>query len=213
MEKETDKKFAKGFYLAAEYCGAIADKRSELVKIIDGLLNEDVIFSKEEFMCFWMSGLIKRWNICKTKEAYINTVSKYIGLYGKALEKDTIMFKAVEADEEIFGGSWTKDIKSARNFAVKYLVDTIVSTVIPKGTKTIHFHPNFRFKESEDLIDTTKVLHEPPKIIARLKELSFTKDGRAVGIFENEGSGCRFAHMLDVKDSYHAANEADKIRA
>lgn len=180
---------------------------NELIKEIDTFLNLNVnyTFSEEVFKIFWQYGFfVRKWNIFKDKEIYINTISKYVGLYGTPIEKDTIIYKAVVENEDLFGGSWTKDLKSALNFAVKHGHDKIVTMTIPKGTKSIHFYPNFLFKESEDLIDTSKVINKTLDDYAVLINRVIDFKGRrpiVKGVFNNLYSGGQFTYELDKDDS------------
>ena len=200
-EKECNRKFKQGEKIYNKFFYDIVSYRNSMIDLIDELLDESVIFNEAYFKCFWQSGFIRQWNICSTKEGYIKTVRKYVDLYGTPLEKDTIMYKAITDKEELFGGSWTKDFRSACNFSIKFGLDKIVSMVIPKGTKTIHICPTFRYKETEDIIDTTNVLNETLSEFAKLIDLQFlNQKGVFVGKFEKK-NGWAIPYKLDKRDS------------
>lgn len=201
LEKETDKMAAQGSKNFLDYCKKTIFRRRFLIGEIDELIEKSIILSEPHFKCFWQSGYFQRWNICDTKDKYISSVKKYLDLYGKSLEKDTVMYKAIYNDSDLFGSSWTKDWKSACNFAAKMCLDSIVSMVIPKGAKTIHISPTFRFKESEDIIDTTNVINETLSEFAVFKGYKANKkNGGVIGMFL-KNNGWEYDCKLDLRDS------------
>lgn len=205
LQKEVFKLSSKDRIKCDEYCKSIYFEKHELISKIDEFLirNDNYTFPEEFFRIFWQCGFVGRWYICKTKDKYISTISKYVELYGTPLEKETIMYKAVRENEDLFGGSWSKDLKSALNFSVKFGISKVVSMVIPKGTKSIHIHANFIFTESEDLIDTTSVINETLDDYAKImyREMGKDKGPKVKGVFENLTNGCQFAHYLNNEDS------------
>lgn len=201
FEKECNKKYQQGGKIYNKFYHNNHLQRNTMIEMIDELLDENVIFNEAQFKCFWQSGLIRKWGICSTKEKYISTTQKYIGLYGTPLEKDTIMYKAMTDKEELFGCSWTKNFRSAFNFSLKFGLDKIVSMVIPKGTKTIHINPTFRYKETEDIIDTINVLNETLVEFAKLIDFHFLpQNGEFLGRFEKNNGGI-IPYKLDKRDS------------
>lgn len=216
IEKKTDCMSKQGNTIFSKYCKETSAERGVLTKMLDELLDDSTTFTEAHFRCFWQSGFIINWNLCDTKEAYIRTIKKYIGLYGKPLEKDTIMYKAVCEDEELFGSSWSKDWKSACNFATKTGADKVVSMVVPKGAKTIHIPPTFRFKESEDVIDTTEVMNKTLRNFAELKKCNIIDERKGkivVGVFEIKGKGTKYLHKLDLLDSEVVISKQYEIAA
>jgi len=205
IEKKTNSMRIRGFRLYYKHCKETEHERKALIDTLDELLDSDIIFNEAQFKCFWQSGFIRKWNPCATKEGYIRTIKKYIDLYGKPLEQDTIMYKAVSESEELYGSSWTKDLKSACNFALRFGLGKIVSMVVPKGAKTIHLPPTFIFKESEDVIDTTGVINETLCDYAELRRCKIIEEKRreiVVGEFEIIDKGTKFLHRLDEDDSF-----------
>lgn len=192
----------KSFY---KYCGTDDSEVEALKARIVSLIDEGLTLDEESFRYIWQSGLYWKLKICKSTEGYNGFVQKYTELYGKPLEKDIIMYKAVERSrtaETINGGSWTKDIKSAFNFSAKYNLGKIFSMTIPKGTKTIHFHPTFVFCESEDVIDTTNVKNDTIREYATLDNLTFCRDKPICrAIFQKKDSGFKVFHSLSKQDS------------
>lgn len=205
MEKKTNIMCKQGIEPYYKYWAETDQERSALITKLDKLLDKDMTFNEAQFKCFWQCGYIRNWNICKTKKRYIQTIKKYIELYGKPLEQDTIMYKAVAEEEELYGSSWTKHWQSACNFATKFGLGKIVSMVVPKGTKTIHIPPTFVFKESEDIIDTTEVMNGTLRNFAKFIDYRFIKERKAgivVGEFEKIDKKTKYLHRLDARDSF-----------
>ena len=210
MENKTNSIRKHGIRLYCKHCKEIEHERTTLVDMLNELLDDNMTFNEAQFKCFWQSGFIRSWNICATKERYIHTIRKYIELYGKPLEQDTIMYKAVSEKEELYGSSWTKDWKSACNFALKFGLGKIVSLVVPKGAKTIHIPPTFIFKESEDVIDTTGVINGTLCDFAELRKWKIKEEKRreiVVGEFERIDKGTKYLHRLDEDDSFSVIRE------
>ena len=205
MENKTNSIRKHGIRLYCKHCKETEHERTALVDMLNELLDDNMTFNEAQFKCFWQSGFIRSWNICDTKERYIHTIRKYIELYGKPLEQDTIMYKAVTEKEELYGSSWTKDRKSACNFALKFGLGKIVSMIVPKGAKAIHLPPTFIFKESEDVIDTTGVINGSLCDYAELRKFKIIEEKRreiVVGEFEIIDKGTKYLHRLDEDDSF-----------
>lgn len=205
IEKKNNSMRKHGFLLYYKHCTETEHERKALIDTLDELLDSDIIFNEAQFKCFWQSGFIRKWNPCATKEGYIRTIKKYIDLYGKPLEQNTIMYKAVSESEELYGSSWTKDLKSACNFALRFGLGKIVSLVVPKGAKTIHLPPTFIFKESEDIIDTMGVINETLCDYAEFRRCKIIEEKRreiVVGEFEIIDKGTKYFHRLDEDDSF-----------
>ncbi|KWW27934.1 MAG: hypothetical protein AUK63_2086 [bacterium P3] len=216
IEKKTNSMSKQGIALYYKYCRETEHEKRTLINMLNEMLDDDTTFNEAQFKCFWQSGFIRNWNLCGTKDGYINTIKKYIELYGKPLEQDTIMYKAVVEEEELYGSSWTKHWKSACNFATKFGLGKIVSLVVPKGTKTIHIQPTFIFKESEDVIDTTEVLNGTLCNFAELKRCKIISERKAdivIGEFEIIDNGTNYLHRLDARDSLNVIGALLKIAA
>lgn len=162
------------------------------------------VMPEEVFREVWQKGLYYHLNACSTNEKYCQFVHDYVEKYGKPLEKDTVMYRAVNPNEEdksnMSGGSWTKDFKSAFEYSARFGKIQVYSMTIPKGTKVIHFHGTLVFPESEDLIDTVNVKNDSLKLYATLKKL-VPINSKKVTAFYEKADGCLMPHILSNKYS------------
>lgn len=172
----------------SKWWDGMQDKDKNLIHRINERVRIGRFMNEELFRDVWQRGLYYCLETCSTKGKYCKFVRDYVERYGKPLEKDTVMYRAVDPTEEdedsISGGSWTKDIKSAFEYSARFRYIQIYSMTVPKGTKTIHFHGNLIFPESEDLIDTTSVKNDSLTLYATLKKVKQKSYKKWVSYFQ-----------------------------
>lgn len=89
----------------------------------------------------WQTGRFRNFPEFKTQEGYYDSVDALVEAYGKPTEKDMLLARSGKYKEFLtgkYGASWTPWVNVCRNFAKRFLMDTIYWVFVPAGTKVIH---------------------------------------------------------------------------
>ena len=174
-------------------------------------MEDGVILNEERFRKIWQSGVYHCLDACSTQEKYIDFVRFYVEEYGKPLEEDVVMYRAVndeyENEDSISGGSWTKSLKDALNICLRTPMDSIYCMTIPKGTKTIHFHGTLSTQESEDVLDTLKVKNNSLSLYAKLTGITINEKRVQVSGTFTKADGCNMPYTLNKKYSKYCISK------
>ena len=89
----------------------------------------------------WQTGRYREFPEFKTQEGYYEAVDALVEAYGEPTEKDMLLARNGDYKEFLtgkYGCSWTPNSNICRNYAKRWLKDTIYWVFIPAGTKVIH---------------------------------------------------------------------------
>ena len=147
--------------------------------------------NEETFRVIWQTGTYQ--HLENKIEDYFEFVKKYTELYGKPLENDTLMYRADDKPiQYLDGSSWTTAKKSAFNFCGRFSLTYVYQMIIPKGTKTVHFHPTLRYPESEDVIYFPSAKNDSLDYFAKFINAKPLNKGKSLLTFEKKEGGVEF---------------------